>query len=121
VIEDEPLVALDITGILTDAGAGLVTAVGSAREALEIIESKGWDAVLLDGNLHGQPVDEIAAALRRRQIPFVFITGYGRDGLPKGFRSAAVLAKPFRPQQLIEAAAGLLGRRGDVIRLRERR
>jgi signal transduction histidine kinase/CheY-like chemotaxis protein len=120
VIEDEPLVALDITGILTDAGAALVNAVGSAREALEIIESKSWDAALLDGNLHGQPVDEIAAALTRRRIPFVFITGYGREGLPQGFRSAVVLSKPFRPQQLIEAAASLLGRRCDVVQLRER-
>jgi PAS domain S-box-containing protein len=119
VVEDEPLVALDITAGLEDAGAEVVASTGSAKEALEIVESRELDAALLDGNLHGRPVGEIAAALTRHKVPFVFVTGYGREGLPQAFRNASMLSKPFNPQQLIEAAAGLVERRSDVVHLRE--
>jgi PAS domain S-box-containing protein len=119
VVEDEPLVALDIEAGLENAGAEVVASTGSVKEALQIIESTELDAALLDGNLHGRPVGEIAAALTRRKVPFVFVTGYGREGLPQAFKQVSVLAKPFSPQQLIEAAAGLVERRSDVVRLRE--
>jgi hypothetical protein len=74
---------------------------------------------LLDGSLHGSPVDEIAAALTRRKVPFLFVTGYGRESLPQAFRNVAMLSKPFSAQQLIEAAARLVERRIDVVRLKD--
>jgi CheY-like chemotaxis protein len=84
-----------------------------------LIGSKELDAALLDGNLHGQPVDEIAAALTRRKVPFLFVTGYEPESLPQAFRHVPVLSKPVRQQQLIEAAARLVERRSDVVRLRD--
>ena len=51
-----------------------------------LIEAGEFDAALLDGNLAGKPVDDLAIALTRRGMPFVFVTGYGRDALPVGFR-----------------------------------
>jgi CheY-like chemotaxis protein len=117
VIEDEPLVALDIAAGLREAGAEVVGSTGSAKEVLDIIEGKALDAALLDGNLHGRPVDEIAAALKRRQVPYLF--GYGPESLPRAFRHIAVLPKPFSQQQLIEAAARLVEPRGNVLRLRD--
>jgi PAS domain S-box-containing protein len=119
VVEDEPLVALDIAADLENAGAEVVASTGSAKQALEIIESRELDAALLDGNLNGRPVGEIAAALTRSNVPFLFVTGYGRESLPQPFRNASVLSKPFSPQQLIEAVARLVKRRGDVVHLRE--
>ena len=41
--------------------------------------------MLLEANLRGEPVDDVAAALTRRNIPFVFVTGYGRQALPESF------------------------------------
>ncbi len=114
VIEDEPLVALDLEYTLTDAGADVVAAVASPADALRIIESEPLDIALLDGNLNGQPVDDIAAALTRHKIPFVFITGYQRENLPEGFRQAPLLSKPFSPAQLLQAATDLLERGADV-------
>jgi hypothetical protein len=49
--------------------------------------------------------DEIAAALTRHNIPFVFVTGYGREALPHAFREATVLSKPFGRPEMLEAAA----------------
>jgi PAS domain S-box-containing protein len=119
VIEDEPLVALDISAGLREAGAEVVGPTGSVKEVLDIIEGKALDAALLDGNLHGRPVDDIAAALTRRRVPYLFVTGYGPESLPRAFRHIAVLSKPFSQQQLIEAAARLVEPRGDVVRLRD--
>lgn len=82
------------------------------------MESSQLNAALLDANLFGDPVDEIAAALTRKGVPFAFVTGYGHSSLPAGFRSADILPKPFTPQQLIEGAAKLAGKRVDVVSLR---
>jgi CheY-like chemotaxis protein len=103
VIEDEPLIALDLAGSLEAAGAKVAPPVGKEAEALQVIDRTDFDGALLDGNLHGRPVDAIAAALTRRNIPFIFITGYGREGLPSAFRHIAVLTKPFGQAQLLEA------------------
>jgi PAS domain S-box-containing protein len=116
VIEDEPLVAIEIENILEDAGAA-VTVAGTAAQALHHIEHFEFDAALLDGNLHGSPVDEIAAALIRRRIPFGFVTGYGTQSLPCAFATASVVTKPFVPSQLLEAATKLTPDRGSLLQL----
>jgi PAS domain S-box-containing protein len=119
VVEDEPLVALDLAAGLEGAGATVAGPVGTDAEALRMIEEVRIDAALLDANLRGEPVDQIAAALARRNVPFVFVTGYGRENLPLPFQNANVLAKPFSVQQLIETAAQLVRKSGNVVRLKQ--
>jgi CheY-like chemotaxis protein len=118
VVEDEPLVALDISAGLQDAGADVVALTGSTSEALNVIESRPLDAALLDGNLRGRPVDEIAAMLTRRKVPFAFVTGYGRESLPRTFGTVTLLAKPFSHAQLREVAVQLIERAAGVVRLK---
>jgi CheY-like chemotaxis protein len=120
VVEDEMLVALALSAGLQDAGAEVLASTGSASEALDIIESQPLDGALLDANLKGRPVDDIAAALTRRNVPFVFVTGYGRESLQRAFATAPLLAKPFSQAQLLEAATQLVERGGKVVRLREK-
>ena len=117
VVEDEPLVALDLSAGLQEAGAEVTASTGSPSKALAIIESQPLDAALLDGNLDGRPVDDIAAALTRRRVPFAFVTGYGRESLPQAFRAVSLLAKPFSQPQLLDVATRLI-ERTDVIRLK---
>ena len=57
--------------------------------------------------------------LTRRNIPFAFVSGYGRESLPRAFRNAAVLSKPFSPEGLLEAATRLVQPAADVVRLRD--
>jgi CheY-like chemotaxis protein len=106
VVEDEPLVALDIVSGLEEAGAEVAGQAGSVAEALLIVESASFDGALVDGNLRGERVDNIAAALTRRQVPFLFVTGYGSECLPRGFGKPIILSKPFSQQKLVEAAHG---------------
>ena len=109
-VEDEPLVAMDIEAELIASGCEIVGPAESVETALRLIESTPCDAALLDANLAGDPVDEVAAALVRGGIPFAFATGYGRGALPPAFRDAAILTKPFHRNQLVAVLEGLLSR-----------
>jgi signal transduction histidine kinase/DNA-binding response OmpR family regulator len=108
VVEDEVLVALDIVTALEGAGAEVAGSAGTAKDALNIINNTSLDAALLDANLRGDPVDEIANALAARNVPFLFVTGYGPEGLPKGFGGNGILSKPFGQEQLVAAVALLV-------------
>jgi len=108
VIEDEVLVAMDIEAALQDAGFEVVGQAGSLVQARRLIGSTQCDAVLLDANLGGAPVDELAAMLQQRGVPFAFATGYGREGVPEPFRDRPVLPKPFASEQLLEMMRQLL-------------
>jgi PAS domain S-box-containing protein len=108
-VEDEPLIALHIASILEEAGAWVAGPAGTEEAALRLIEDAALDGALLDVNLHGKPADQIAAALTRRNVPFVFVTGNGREGLPRSFDKAAVLIKPFSEEQLLSETRRLAG------------
>jgi PAS domain S-box-containing protein len=110
VVEDEPLVILDLMGALEAVGAE-VSSAGTTERGLSMIKAGRFDGALLDANLLGRPVDELAAALTRRRVPFVFITGYGRESLPSGYDCVTLLTKPVREDVLIAAAAKLVGQR----------
>lgn len=108
VIEDEPLVALGLVAGLEEVGAEVVGPAGTIEEALQLIDGASMDAALLDANLRGRPVDGVAAELTRKKVPFVFVTGYGQQSLPRSFSTAPMLAKPFSPEQLLEAVLPLV-------------
>jgi len=120
VVEDEPLVAMDLVAGLEEAGAEVVGQAGASDEALALINDVPIDAALLDGNLRGRPVDDIAAALTRRAIPFAFVTGYGRESLPRAFGNAAVLSKPFTRVQLLDTAVRLVEQPDGAIPMKGR-
>lgn len=109
VVEDEPLVALDFVASLGGAGILAVGPAATTDEALRLIETAGsLDCALLDAKLAGRPVDDVAAALTRRNIPFAFVTGGGREILPVAFRNATLIAKPCAPDEMLEALRKLL-------------
>ena len=109
-VEDEPLVALDLRYELEDAGATVVAVARTVAEALEKIRSNHVDIALLDGNLKGEPVHDVAALLTQRGVQFCFVSGYGREHLPEGYDQAPLIEKPFRPDMLRSILTGLLAR-----------
>src|SRR5690606_30693083 len=80
VVEDEPLVAMDIAMVLSEAGCEVIGPAASLDEARSLIAAGAVDAALLDANLGGYPVDDLAAELKHNSTPFAFLTGYGREG-----------------------------------------
>lgn len=110
IIEDEPLVMLELVDLLTGAGAVVAGQASSRSDALELARTRQVDGALLDGNLQGEMVDDIAAALAARDIPFLFVSGYGREHLPVEFDRVVAVTKPFSPATLLESAARLFDR-----------
>jgi DNA-binding response OmpR family regulator len=106
-VEDEPLVAMDVEAILTDQGCEIVGVATTVQSAGVLIDQGGFDVVLLDCNLMGQPVGALAQRLRDIAKPFAFATGYGVAGLPDGFESVRILTKPYRAEELIGVVAAL--------------
>jgi CheY-like chemotaxis protein len=102
VVEDEFLVAIHIGSILEDDGLQVVGPVGSLMEAIKLASNENLDGALLDINIVGGRVDDVADILARRQVPFMFLTAYGRDHLPKNFSDATLVAKPFSDLNLLE-------------------
>ena len=100
------LVAMMLEDLLEARGYTVLKAPHLSR-AMELAESESIDVAMLDINLRGQDSFPIAAILRRRGIPFVFCSGYGKDGLPAEWRSEQMLQKPFDSAQLTAALDGL--------------
>jgi two-component sensor histidine kinase len=120
VIEDEPLVSMEIESNLSNAGCEIVGPAASLDRAKTLVESADYDAALVDVNLKGQPVDELATLLTKKNRPFAFVTGYGRDALPSGFRGAVILGKPFSADQLLATTEVLLYQPSSVVQLRHK-
>jgi PAS domain S-box-containing protein len=108
IIEDEPLIAMTLVDDLLEVGGEVVGPAHSIWEARTMIETLEFDAALLDGNLSGDRVDEIAARLTQKGAPFVFVTGYGRETLPAGYQHVPVVEKPFTREQVAEALLSVL-------------
>jgi DNA-binding response OmpR family regulator len=82
VVEDEFLVATLIEDMLVAAGCVVAGPIPRLSEALDAVNSRTFDAAVLDVNLAGHRVFPVAEALSRRNVPFVFVTGYGSGVLP---------------------------------------
>lgn len=107
VVEDEPLIAFDLSSELEEAGAEIVAIAGTIEDALAVATTAKIDLAVLDGNLCGKPVDPVAVVLSGRNIPFCFVSGYGRSHLPQEFADTPVVEKPFRPDVLFAVLRSL--------------
>jgi DNA-binding response OmpR family regulator len=113
VIEDAPLISMDIETTLNEVGCKVIGPAGTIDQARDLIGATKLDAALVDVNLAGQSVEELASALTGKGVPFAFVTGYGRDALPQQFRGAAMLSKPFQSNELIATVERLIGSRSQ--------
>lgn len=108
VVEDEMLVAMVLEAVLDEAACRIVGPFGRLAQALKSAQEDAIDAALLDVNLHGEQVFPVADALAARNIPFVFVTGYGASGLRPRFMDSPVLTKPYRPAAVLAALTAIL-------------
>lgn len=104
-VEDEFLIALDIEGVLEQAGIAVIGPVSTVAEALRAIELEPMRGVLLDAHLAGEPVGCIADVLKAKAIPFAFVSGYGPEQLPAAHRDVPLVRKPFTGDDLLAAVA----------------
>ena len=103
-VEDESLVAMQLEDILDELGcvvAGLAMRVDRAQSMLDAVPD--IDAAILDMNIAGVKVYPVAERLRERNVPIVFATGYGLEGIETEWRVFPVLQKPYTAEQIARA------------------
>ncbi len=110
IVEDNPLIALELEEMLRERGLAIAGTARSLDAALALAASERIDVALLDVNVGRQKIDPVANLLASRSCPFVFLTGYGRTGLPEAHSSCAIVGKPFDAEQIIGALRDELAR-----------
>jgi signal transduction histidine kinase len=104
-VEDEAIVALDLSGRLERLGYRISGVAASAEEAIEQADTSPPDVVLMDVRLQGAH-DGIHAAeciLKRHDVPLIFLTSHNDDEtLGRAVRVGAhgYLTKPFDEREL---------------------
>lgn len=100
VVEDEIFISMLLEDMLMDLGCSKIDIAASVDKALELLAAAMPDFAILDINLNGQKSFPVADLLHRRDVPFVYISGYGEGGLEGGRPGARILQKPFRVNDL---------------------
>lgn len=113
VLEDEPLILLDIATALQEAGAEVFEA-STLDESRMLLNGQILDAALLDVHLNsdhpleGASCQEIAEKLYAQHIPFAFVTGeQDMDGWHRAFSEAPILKKPYNENEVVTICAQL--------------
>jgi CheY-like chemotaxis protein len=103
VIEDEPIIALDVAGIVRDLGHTVVGIAASQAEAISLARSKNPGLVLADIHLGegGSGLSAVNEILRSIEVPVIFVTAYP-ERLLTGERPEPtyLVTKPFEPDTL---------------------
>ncbi len=105
VVEDDVIIAYGIERQLVAWRYHVIARVGSAHEALALVETQRPDVVLMDIRLHGTMSGiEAAAEIRKRSaVPVIFVTGQADERTLASARSAApvgIVTKPWMPAVL---------------------
>lgn len=113
-VEDQMLVAADVETMLLDHGITKVTTVPSAAEALRQLKTFTPHIAILDVNLGSGTSLPVAEELVRRDVPFIFATGYSDQSVIPASFTAPVVRKPYEAAALIGALIRVLAAREPV-------
>lgn len=104
IVEDEAMIRMMVADMLGDLGYPIAAETGDIDDAMALARTAIFDIAILDVNVNGRMISPVADIIAARPLPFVFVTGYGMQGLPKAYRDRPVLQKPFQ----IETLASIL-------------
>ncbi len=108
IIEDEPIIALDIEALVRELGHNVVDIAATRTEALAAIEGKSPGLVLADIQLAdgSSGIDAVKDILAQMNVPVIFITAFP-ERLLTGERPEPtfLITKPFQPET-VKAAIG---------------
>ncbi len=103
IIEDEPLIAMELSRIVQEMGLTVIGTAARQDDALAAVEQDRPGLILADIQLQDNGSGIIAAhgILQQANVPIVFVTGYPDRLLTgEGFEPAFVVTKPFREDAL---------------------
>lgn len=106
IVEDDPLITLDMTEALEPTGASIIT-TNTLVQALALIDQDDLSGAILDLGLPDGDSTELCARLKEREVPFFIYSGYPP---PNGSCAEALhIAKPAPDRTLVSAMIRLIG------------
>ena len=109
VVEDGVVLSIEMESMLRELGVANVHCAGELEQAQRYVESQRFDLAVLDINLAGHPVFEVAEALRRQNVPIIFVSGCeDQYEMPTSLLKIPALTKPIDKSRLAEALRRLL-------------
>lgn len=123
VVEDDPVLALNLEATLIERGARKVVICPTTRDALEALEDSEFDAIVLDVHLadrsDGWTVAELVCELGPRPPAFIFATG-APEAIPEEVAELGiVLEKPYDAHELVDEIVRQRKTGGVLSKLRE--
>jgi CheY-like chemotaxis protein len=100
IVEDEPLISMTLGDLIEDTLPADVVIKSCVNEARKVM-GEPFDLALLDIDVTNGKTYEIARALGRKNVPYVFITGSLKEHLPADLGNVPFISKPFRDDQII--------------------
>jgi len=102
-IEDEPIIAMDLQSLIEEAGHRVVGVAESETAAVEMAERTRPGLIIADVNLGpgGDGITAVQRILASHRTPVIFVTAYPERLLTaERIEPAFVIAKPFEPTAL---------------------
>jgi CheY-like chemotaxis protein len=120
IVEDERLVAENLSEFLQKQGFNVVAVVTTGEEAIRVFYEQKVDLILMDIRLKGA-IDGIQTALviqqSIRKVPIVFLTAYAEDQFPHlgkiDTHMFAYITKPYVANEVVAAIVRLLSESGS--------
>jgi DNA-binding response OmpR family regulator len=105
-VEDEPLIAIDIETAFANAGFFPAT-VSTTQAALDWLSENRPAVAVLDVRLNGETATKIASRLRQIGVPFLVHTGGAEGELPGEFQGQPHFIKPANYEDMTAVAKAL--------------
>lgn len=108
VLEDEPIIALDLEEVLAEAGFEDIQVYSSCADAAVWLEAHTPKVAILDPRVRDGVCTSIAKTLLERSVPFVVYSGQSPDldeEAVSTFSKGTFLLKPCHPDMLFKAIA----------------
>lgn len=105
IVEDEDLLAMAVEDGVLYAGAASVEIASTVAQALDLLAGHSFDLAIVDVSLKGQHSWPVAEEMRRRNLPYLTVTGYG--DLVDHELVTKLLTKPYSIDDLLKALAEL--------------
>jgi two-component SAPR family response regulator len=111
IVEDEALIALDLSQVLQQLQAVVVGSVNNMADARKLIFEVKIDCAILDVNLGDDNVAALIPELDARHIPRVFMTAYSEKNLPPAWSVWPAIEKPMVTGDLLRAIERVIEKR----------
>ncbi len=111
IIEDEPVIALELKSIVESLGHAVVGTADREKEAVAIADRASPNLVLADIQLRGEDsgIEAVRRILEKHTVPVIFITAYPERLLTgKGVEPTFIISKPYDPSMVRAAVSQAL-------------